>query len=114
MKNNSTNNKNALHNFMQNQNNKNTPDNSKTQSKFSAKKKREENEDYQDLSDEEIAEKEELLEAKKNSNYMASRYNKSQMSKMAIRDLFVRYGLVFIAVGLLIFGLLKSAVKMFS
>ena len=113
MKNNSTNNKNALHNFMQNQNNKNTLDNSKTQSKFSAKKKREENEDYQDLSDEEIAEKEELLEAKKNSNYMASRYNKSQMSKMVIRDLFIRYGLVAFIVILLVMGLIKSAIKMF-
>ena len=97
---------------MQNQNNKNISDNSKTQNKFSAKKKREENEDYQDLTDEEIAEKEELLEAKKNSNYMASRYNKSQMSKMATKDLFMRYGLVFIAITLLIVGLLKSVSKM--
>ncbi len=97
---------------MQNQNNKNISDNSKTQNKFSAKKKREENEDYQDLTDEEIAEQEELLEAKKNSNYMASRYNKSQMSKMATKDLFMRYGLVFIAITLLIVGLLKSVSKM--
>ena len=106
------NNKNALHNFMQNQNKNNTADNSKTQNKFSAKKKREENEDYKDLTDEEIAEKEELLEAKKNSNYMASRYNKSQMSKMAGKDLFIRYGLVFVALALLIFGLLKSVKQM--
>ena len=97
---------------MHNQNNKNISDNSKTHNKFSAKKKREENEDYQDLTDEEIAEKEELLEAKKNSNYMASRYNKSQMSKMAGKDLFIRYGLVFLAIALLIFGLLKSAKQM--
>ena len=97
---------------MQNQNNKNISDNSKTQNKFSAKKKREENEDYQDLTDEEIAEQEELLEAKKNSNYMASRYNKSQMSKMATKDLFMRYGLIFIAITLLIVGLLKSVSKM--
>ena len=97
---------------MQNQNKNNTADNSKTQNKFSAKKKREENEDYKDLTDEEIAEKEELLEAKKNSNYMASRYNKSQMSKMATKDLFMRYGLIFIAITLLIFGLLKSVSKM--
>ena len=107
-----SNNKNLLHNFMQNQNNKNTAGNSKTQNKFSAKKKREENEDYKDLTDDEIAEKEELLEAKKNSNYMASRYNKSQMSKMATKDLFMRYGLIFIAITLLIFGLLKSVSKM--
>jgi hypothetical protein len=107
-----SNSKNPLHNFMQNQNNKNISDNSKTQNKFSAKKKREENEDYQDLTDEEIAEQEELLEAKKNSNYMASRYNKSQMSKMATKDLFMRYGLVFIAITLLIVGLLKSVSKM--
>jgi hypothetical protein len=106
------NNKNILHNFMQNQNNKNIADNSKTQNKFSAKKKREENEDYKDLTDEEIAEKEELIEAKKNSNYMASRYNKSQMSKMATKDLFTKYGLIFIALTLLIVGLLKSASKM--
>ena len=84
----------------------------KTQNKFSAKKKREENEDYKDLTDEEIAEQEELLEAKKNSNYMASRYNKSQMSKMAGKDLFIRYGLVFVALALLIFGLVKSAKQM--
>jgi hypothetical protein len=108
------NNKNALHNFMQNQNNKNSSDNSKTQNKFSAKKKRKDNEEYKDLTDEEIAEKEELIEAKKNSNYMASRYNKNQMSKMAIKDLFMRYGLVALALILLVFGLLKSAIKMFS
>jgi hypothetical protein len=108
------NNKNLLHNFMQNQNSKNITDNSKTQNKFSAKKKREENEDYKDLTDEEIAEKEELIEAKKNSNYMASRYNKSQMSKMATKDLFMRYGLVFIAITLLIVGLLKSVSKILN
>jgi tetrahydromethanopterin S-methyltransferase subunit G len=44
---------------------------------------------------------------------MASRYNKSQMSKMAIRDLFIRYGLVAFIVILLVMGLIKSAIKMF-
>ena len=103
------NNNNVLQNFMQNQNN--NADKTKKQNNFSAKKKREENEDYADLTDKEIEEKEELLEAKKNSAYRSSRYNQYHAQKRGIREAVLTYGVFVIAGILLIVGIIKALSK---